>query len=80
MPDLELESVIAAGIGMHRSVHSRQVTVDQHMIKLTRFRKNDKLLTYLNANKRCQVEEEGLGWLPTQLCCWNQGQGNSCPC
>ena len=44
MPDLELESVIAAGVGMHRSAHLRQVTVDQHMIRLTRVQENDTLL------------------------------------
>ena len=44
MPDLELESAIAAGIAMHRSAHSCQRTVDQHMIRLERVQKNDTLL------------------------------------
>ncbi len=44
MPDLELESVIAAGIAIHRSAHSHQATVDQHMIRLARVPKNVTLL------------------------------------
>ena len=44
MPDLELESVIAAGIAMHRLAYSRQATVDQHMSRTTWVQKDDTVL------------------------------------
>ena len=50
MPDLELESVVAVGIVIHRSAHLCQSPVDQHTSRLTWVQKNVALLTWMRTS------------------------------